>query len=755
MNLAVDLVSQAGGASSTADAGLTVTNYSMYKSDAHDFIDDDYTIFYFDPGAGQAQGDLYTTASMAPGDDRELLPNIGDTKEPGAVMAYASGPKLIEDIDDLSVNAGKVAVLFRSGATIMDFSADPDALIYIEYSGVDRQNPLVLGTYRSASDTFEDRVFFDCETNDIKFMKFDQSSQDFWVVEGDVFEAFGDPTTVNDPDTSVDERQQAILMKASTNRTYEGFWFGSIVLRDFANRGIHMQNMNTPSNPGATGVVFIRSVIDGVSATQGAGACVTIDAPSNEVCVERVYFENGYYFNSFNPSGGAAHGMYIKGLSEDVEINGAVFPGGPGAAIKADSMGGLWVHDVLSFNRKGGFNIEVNGQTNLLPRTDRSEKSGGAISARHNLFENFVIDSIGTDGLILIFSNADDSVMQDGLVIAPLSNKSAVSFRHRTGANNKNCRPDANNDGDNSNDPFACQLLRGRYAADGYRSGVNHVTLVASGSLFGPKYTVSDEYDCNVINETCDPFTQGYHDYFVQNSVLYSSDDSRELITGGNGSNTSILYLDAHTPVGAAERISFEMTDTLLWRTDGLETGAYVDGPNTYDSLHGPTGLSSVMPAIKSSTVFQDPQLQDATFTFADHIAILVAAGSLSNQDGVSGVDANDWSAQYIDYLSDQSTADDAIDMRDSAMKQMIYRHSSFVAAVDDPGPRWWFGAGCSRADLFPAEGGDGALNFFDLNAFLALSTALDPMADIAAPFGSWDFFDITMFLNYHGAGCE
>lgn len=757
MDLAVDLVSQAGGTSSTADAGLTVTNYSMYKSDAHDFIDDDYTIFYFDPGAGQAQGDRYTTASVAPGDGRKILPNVGDTKEPGSVVAYNNSLLLIADINSLHTTSVKVAVLFRSGATISSFSADPKGMLIIPRSGLSRQDPIVIGSYRDSMDVFGDLVTFDCATNDTAFIYFASQNQDYWVFEDSVFEAYGDPSTGS-------SRSRGVWMRGTETLSYQGIWFGSMVLKDFPNRGIHLASMERPTGPGATGLVFIRPVLDNVSTKEGTGACITIDAPSNESTVDRMYVENGYFYNGFiappGGSNGQAHGMYIKGASNDVEVNGAVFPGGPGAAIKADSMGGLWVHDVLSFNRKGGFNIEVNGQTSLVSRIDRSEKSNGAISARHNLIENFVIDSTAISGLVLNFSNADDSVMQDGLVIAPHSNQSVISFRNRTGAADEPCRPDADGDGDNSNDPFVCQLLRGRHAADGYRSGVNHVTLVASGSLFGPKYTVSDEYDCNVINETCDPFTQGYHDYFVQNSVLYSSDDSRELITGGNGSNTSILYLDAHTPVGAAERISFEMTDTLLWREDnmgvGTEIGAYIDGPNTYDSLHGPTGLSSVMPAIKSSTVFQDPQLQDASFTFADHIAILDAAGLLTNEDGDPGnvVDANDWIALYVDYLSDQSTADDAIDMRHDAMKRLFYAHSPMTPVSGDPGHRWGFGAGCSRADVFPA-GGDGNLNFFDTNDYLALYTAGVAAADLAVPFGEINFFDLAEFIEYFSIGCE
>ena len=47
-----------------------------------------------------------------------------------------------------------------------------------------------------------------------------------------------------------------------------------------------------------------------------------------------------------------------------------------------------------------------------------------------------------------------------------------------------------------------------------------------------------------------------------------------------------------------------------------------------------------------------------------------------------------------------------------------------------------------------------GALNFFDVAAYLALYNAGDPAADLAAPFGSLNFFDITHYLSTYNAGC-
>ncbi len=58
---------------------------------------------------------------------------------------------------------------------------------------------------------------------------------------------------------------------------------------------------------------------------------------------------------------------------------------------------------------------------------------------------------------------------------------------------------------------------------------------------------------------------------------------------------------------------------------------------------------------------------------------------------------------------------------------------------------------GCSAADLVEPYG---ALNFFDLAAYLDLYNAQDPAADLAAPFGLINFFDLAAYLDSYNAGC-
>ena len=58
---------------------------------------------------------------------------------------------------------------------------------------------------------------------------------------------------------------------------------------------------------------------------------------------------------------------------------------------------------------------------------------------------------------------------------------------------------------------------------------------------------------------------------------------------------------------------------------------------------------------------------------------------------------------------------------------------------------------GCNPADLAAPYG---TLNFFDLAAYLDLYNAQDPAADLAAPFGVFNFFDLAAFLDFYNTGC-
>lgn len=57
----------------------------------------------------------------------------------------------------------------------------------------------------------------------------------------------------------------------------------------------------------------------------------------------------------------------------------------------------------------------------------------------------------------------------------------------------------------------------------------------------------------------------------------------------------------------------------------------------------------------------------------------------------------------------------------------------------------------CNGADLAAPVG---LLNFFDIAAFLDLYNSGNPLADIAEPVGTLNFFDISAFIDLYNAGC-
>ena len=71
-------------------------------------------------------------------------------------------------------------------------------------------------------------------------------------------------------------------------------------------------------------------------------------------------------------------------------------------------------------------------------------------------------------------------------------------------------------------------------------------------------------------------------------------------------------------------------------------------------------------------------------------------------------------------------------------------------APVSDMGA-YEFGSTLSTCP--PDLNNDGALDFFDISAFLTAFTSMDPVADFTND-GTFDFFDISAFLNAFAAGC-
>lgn len=64
------------------------------------------------------------------------------------------------------------------------------------------------------------------------------------------------------------------------------------------------------------------------------------------------------------------------------------------------------------------------------------------------------------------------------------------------------------------------------------------------------------------------------------------------------------------------------------------------------------------------------------------------------------------------------------------------------------------FGYSCAATCVADLAAPDGVLNFFDVAAFISLYNADDPGADLAAPLGVLNFFDVAAYIAAYNAGC-
>lgn len=78
--------------------------------------------------------------------------------------------------------------------------------------------------------------------------------------------------------------------------------------------------------------------------------------------------------------------------------------------------------------------------------------------------------------------------------------------------------------------------------------------------------------------------------------------------------------------------------------------------------------------------------------------------------------------------------------------------HGSFFMAMYGPAD-----VGTCRADLYPANAGDGQLNFFDIWFYLDRFVQGDPVADFYPPSGNgvFNFFDVTSYMYAYNTGCQ
>ncbi|MEM7628798.1 MAG: M14 family zinc carboxypeptidase [Planctomycetota bacterium] len=183
---------------------------------------------------------------------------------------------------------------------------------------------------------------------------------------------------------------------------------------------------------------------------------------------------------------------------------------------------------------------------------------------------------------------------------------------------------------------------------------------------------------------------------------------------------------------------------TQAWITDG-RAGSSV---GTYDIDGGATTLTS--PALDALG-----GTGDATLTYWRWYSNDQGANPASDsmQVEISGDDGATWST--LETVSDNANAwvfrefnvADFVTPTSTVRVRFVASDlnggSIVEAGVDDLALVF---RGCS-VGYDPDLNGDGSLDFFDVLAYLGQFDAMDPAADLSAPFGTFDFFDVLEFL--------
>ncbi|MEM7628044.1 MAG: GC-type dockerin domain-anchored protein [Planctomycetota bacterium] len=258
-------------------------------------------------------------------------------------------------------------------------------------------------------------------------------------------------------------------------------------------------------------------------------------------------------------------------------------------------------------------------------------------------------------------------------------------------------------------------------------------------------------------------------------------------------------------PLGPSEPFSLSVGDLVVRLTDDFETdtGWTVSGPATGanagrwergvpldpGSVGAPTedfdgsgsayvtGNTQGNSDVDNSTVLTSPTIDfagqpEAEISYArwfDDVDSVSPGGGLFLIE-ISNDGGSTWT--FVEVLSDFISPADA----DGGWIPRTIRVADFVTPTSQTVMRFTVndnsGSSVVEAgiDAFDARAGEciepddcpadlaapfGQLDFFDVLEYLALFDASDPAADLAAPFGAFDFFDVLEYLGQFDAGCD
>ncbi|RMH29396.1 MAG: hypothetical protein D6692_04320 [Planctomycetota bacterium] len=160
------------------------------------------------------------------------------------------------------------------------------------------------------------------------------------------------------------------------------------------------------------------------------------------------------------------------------------------------------------------------------------------------------------------------------------------------------------------------------------------------------------------------------------------------------------------------------------------------DAPGVYMTTQNDGGQYLPGDLIQTDWLFDDTDVTTADLLLSTDGGQTFPITLATGFDGTSG--------SYYWQMPDIATTD-------ARLRLVLHDAQGNTASDDSDASFTILGTPPCTADLAEPFG---ALNFFDITAYLDLYNAQDPAADLAAPFGTLNFFDITAYLDAYNAGC-
>ncbi len=252
---------------------------------------------------------------------------------------------------------------------------------------------------------------------------------------------------------------------------------------------------------------------------------------------------------------------------------------------------------------------------------------------------------------------------------------------------------------------------------------------------------------------------------------IYANDSNTNSIRTFAVTGNQIDLLDTLSIPVFGTALGLSPDGRFLYASGGISAGGRAFAGYTIDQS---TGLPAAMPGSPFTSPGQSPKgfamTPDGAYLYVSHgTDATIRAFSVDDETGVPTGLPDNFDVGLQGTLQGMATLDGLLFALDdsTAIDNIAGAYSfaidaatgSFAPLAGAPFPTqgispndiaaWPGVAGCP-ADLT----GDGALNFFDLAAYLDLFNTQNPAADLAPPAGVFNFFDLAAYLDLYNAGC-